>query len=53
MLVEGVDGREEELAEAVKARLGFTCVVRAATLPRSEAKSKRLFRLYDGEERPA
>jgi phenylacetate-CoA ligase len=53
VLVEGIDGREEELAEAVKSRLGFTCVVRAATLPRSEAKSKRLYRLYDGEERPA
>ena len=53
VLVEGIDGREEELAEAVKARLGFTCVVRAATLPRSEAKSKRLYRLYDGEEPPA
>jgi phenylacetate-CoA ligase len=52
VLVEGVDGREEELVEAVKARLGFTCVVRAATLPRSEAKSKRLYRLYEGEERP-
>ena len=52
VLVEGADGREEELVEAVKARLGFTCVVRAATLPRSEAKSKRLYRLYEGEERP-
>jgi phenylacetate-CoA ligase len=52
VLVEGVDGREEELAEAVKERLGFTCVVRAATLPRVEAKAKRLYRLYEGEERP-
>jgi phenylacetate-CoA ligase len=52
LLVEGVDGREEELAEAVKTQLGFTCVVRAATLPRSEAKSKRLYRVYEGEERP-
>ena len=39
-------------SEAVKARLGFTCVVRPATLPRSEAKTKRLYRLYEGEERP-
>jgi phenylacetate-CoA ligase len=52
LLVEGADGREEEVAAAVKARLGFTCVVRAATLPRSEAKSKRLYRLYEGEECP-
>ena len=52
LLVEGVDGREDELAEAVKGRLGFTCVVRSAPLPRTEAKSKRLYRLYDGDERP-
>ena len=52
LLVEGVDGREDEVAEAVKGRLGFTCVVRSATLPRTEAKSKRLYRLYDGDERP-
>jgi phenylacetate-CoA ligase len=52
VLVEGVDGREDELAEIVKERLGFTCVVRAATLPRVEAKAKRLYRLYEGEERP-
>jgi phenylacetate-CoA ligase len=52
LLVEGAEGREEELAEAVRAGLGFTCVVRAAALPRSEAKSKRLYKLYDGEERP-
>jgi phenylacetate-CoA ligase len=52
LLVEGVDGREQELAEAVKTQLGFTCIVRAATLPRSEAKSKRLYRVYEGEGRP-
>ena len=52
VVVEGGDGREEELAEAVKARLGFTCVVRAAKLPRTEAKAKRLYRLYEGDERP-
>ena len=52
VLVEGVDGREEELAAAVKARFGFTCVIRAAELPRTEAKAKRLYRLYDGDERP-
>ena len=52
VLVEGVDGREDEVADAVKGQLGFTCVVRAATLPRTEAKSKRLYRLYDGDERP-
>jgi len=52
ILIEGVDGREEELTEVVKARLGFTCVVKSATLPRTEAKAKRLYRVYDGEERP-
>jgi phenylacetate-CoA ligase len=52
ILVEGADGNEAELEEAVKAQLQFTCVVRAATLPRSEAKTKRLYRIYDGEERP-
>jgi len=53
ILVEGVDGKEGELAQAVKTRLGFTCVVRAASLPRTEGKAKRLYRLYEGEERPA
>lgn len=53
ILVEGADGREEELAQVVKTRLGFTCVVRAAMLPRTEAKAKRLYRIYDGEEHPA
>ena len=53
ILVEGVDGRERELAQAVRARLDFTCEISAAMLPRSVAKSKRLYRLYDGEERPA
>ena len=52
ILAEGADGKEAELAEVVKAELQFTCVVRAATLPRSEGKSKRLYRVYDGEERP-
>jgi phenylacetate-CoA ligase len=52
LLVEGAEGREEELAQAVKGALGFTCVVRPAALPRSEAKSKRLYKLYDGDERP-
>jgi phenylacetate-CoA ligase len=52
VLVEGVDGREDELAKALKARLGFGCVVRAAALPRTETKAKRLYRLYEGEERP-
>ncbi|MGH3024079.1 MAG: phenylacetate--CoA ligase family protein [Gaiellaceae bacterium] len=53
ILVEGVDGREKELAAAVKARLGFTCRVRATTLPRTETKAKRLYRVYEGEEAPA
>jgi phenylacetate-CoA ligase len=53
ILVEGVDGREQELAAAVKGRLGFTCRVRAASLPRTETKAKRLYRVYDGEEAPA
>jgi phenylacetate-CoA ligase len=52
ILVEGVDGRERELAQAVRARLGFTCEITAATLPRTEAKSKMLYRVYDGEEAP-
>jgi phenylacetate-CoA ligase len=52
ILVEGVQGRERELAQAVRARLDFTCEIAAATLPRSEAKSKRLYRVYDGEEAP-
>jgi phenylacetate-CoA ligase len=53
ILVEGVDRREEEVAEALRVRLGFTCVVRATTLPRAEGKTKRLYRLYAGEEPPA
>lgn len=53
ILVEGVNGRERELAQAVRARLAFTCEIAAATLPRFEAKSKRLYRVYDGEEAPA
>jgi phenylacetate-CoA ligase len=53
IIVEGVKGRERELAQAVRARLDFTCEIAAATLPRSEAKSKRLYRVYDGEEAPA
>jgi len=52
ILVEGVKGRERELAQAVRARLDFTCEIAAATLPRSEAKSKRLYRVYEGEEAP-
>jgi phenylacetate-CoA ligase len=53
ILVEGVSGREHELAAAVRARLGFTCEIATVTLPRSEAKSKHLYRVYDGEEAPA
>jgi phenylacetate-coenzyme A ligase PaaK-like adenylate-forming protein len=53
ILVEGVNGREQQLAQAVRARLEFTCEIAAASLPRSEAKSKRLYRLYEGEEAPA
>jgi len=53
ILVEGVNGRERELAQAVRARLDFKCEIAAATLPRSEAKSKRLYRVYEGEEAPA
>jgi phenylacetate-CoA ligase len=53
ILVEGVTGRERELAQAVRARLDFTCEITAATLPRSESKSKMLYRVYDGEEAPA
>ncbi len=52
VLVEGVGGREAELVQAVKQRLGFACTVRAVALPRTEAKSKRLYRLYEGDERP-
>jgi phenylacetate-CoA ligase len=53
IVAEGVDGRENELAEVVRARLSFTCVVREAALPRSEGKAKRLYRVYAGEEPPA
>jgi phenylacetate-CoA ligase len=53
ILVEGVNGREQQLAQAVRARLEFTCEIAAASLPRSEAKSKRLYRVYEGEEAPA
>ena len=53
ILAEGLNGRERELAEAVRLRLSFTCEVVAAELPHAEAKSKRLYRVYDGEEPPA
>jgi phenylacetate-CoA ligase len=53
ILVEGVNGRERQLAEALRSRLEFTCEIAAATLPHSEAKSKRLYRVYEGEEAPA
>jgi phenylacetate-CoA ligase len=53
ILVEGVNGRERELAEAVRARLEFTCEIAAVTLPRSEGKSKLLYRAYAGEEPPS
>ena len=52
ILVEGVDGREQEIANAVRSRLGFTCHVRGGVLPRTETKAKRLYRLYAGEEAP-
>ena len=53
ILAEGLNGRERELAEEVRLRLSFTCEIVAAELPRAEAKSKRLYRVYDGEEPPA
>jgi phenylacetate-CoA ligase len=53
ILVEGANGRERELAEAMRARLEFNCEIAAVTLPRAEAKSKVLYRLYEGEEPPA
>jgi hypothetical protein len=53
ILVEGVNGREDELADAVRSRLSFTCVIREAQLPRSETKAQRLYRVYAGEEPPA
>jgi phenylacetate-CoA ligase len=53
ILAEGVNGREREVAEAVRARLEFTCEIAPATLPRTETKSKRLYRVYKGEEAPA
>jgi len=52
ILVDGVNGREKELAEAVRARLDFTCEIAGATLPRPEGKSKVLYRAYAGEEPP-
>jgi phenylacetate-CoA ligase len=53
ILAEGLNGRERELAEAVRLRLSFTCEITAATLPHGEEKSKRLYRVYEGEEPPA
>jgi phenylacetate-CoA ligase len=53
ILVEGLNGRERELAEAVRLRFSFTCEIAAAQLPRGEGKAKRLYRVYDGEEPPA
>jgi phenylacetate-CoA ligase len=53
ILAEGLNGRERELAEAVRLRLSFTCEIAAAKFPRGEGKSKRLYRVYDGEEPPA
>ena len=53
ILVEGVNGRERELAEAVRAQLSFTCEVATANLPHPETKSKLLYRAYEGEEPPA
>jgi phenylacetate-CoA ligase len=52
ILVEGVDGREEEVVEAVRTRLSFTCLVREQALPRTEEKAKRIYRLYAGEAAP-
>jgi phenylacetate-CoA ligase len=52
LLVEGAAGREDELARALRSRLEFTCVVTEATLPRTESKAKRLYRLYAGEAVP-
>jgi phenylacetate-CoA ligase len=52
ILVDDVNGREKELAEAVRARLDFTCEIAGATLPRPEGKSKVLYRAYAGEEPP-
>lgn len=52
ILVAGVNGRERALAEAIRARLDFACVVSPAELPAAEAKSKRLYRLHLGEEAP-
>jgi phenylacetate-CoA ligase len=53
ILVEGVDGRERTIAEAVRARLSFTCTVAPAELPRTEGKAKRLYRVYAGEAPPS
>jgi len=53
ILAEGVNGREDALAEAVRDRLAFTCRIREAPLPRTEGKAKRLYRVYAGEEPPA
>jgi hypothetical protein len=52
ILAEGVNGREDALAEAVRDRLAFTCRIREAPLPRTEGKAKRLYRVYAGEEPP-
>jgi phenylacetate-CoA ligase len=52
ILVEGAAENGDALARAVKARLGFTCVVRPSTLPRTEGKAKVVYRVYEGEEPP-
>ena len=52
VLVEGVDGREEELARGRQGALRLHLRDPGRELPRTEAKAKRLYRLYDGDERP-
>jgi phenylacetate-coenzyme A ligase PaaK-like adenylate-forming protein len=56
LVVERGDDESPDLTErvtrAVQQRLGFTPAVELVpteTLPRAERKSKRLFRVYDGE----
>jgi phenylacetate-CoA ligase len=53
ILVEGGAAENgDALAQAVRTRLGFTCVVRPSALPRTEGKAKLVYRVYEGEEPP-
>jgi phenylacetate-CoA ligase len=52
VLVDGIAGAEDRLAQAIRRRLGFGCDVLHATLPTQEGKATLLYRLYMGETLP-